>query len=430
MRVSRKRFAAGILFAAICVQFCLVPALAADAAPLPLPGAAEETAPPDGQGEDAPLPREEPWPLLDQAELSSLVGEYLKSHGMDETNSSVSFCYTGTGESWSYNGDMYMVGASLYKLPLMMNLAKKVWAGELSQDDILFDMDISYIEMRSLTYSDNEVSEKIILYFYPFRDYRLKLAEIAGIPEEQLPEEYFTANIFSANFMLGALKELYYHTEKYPNVVECLLDANPGEYYRKALDGKYTVAQKYGGGDGYLHTAAIIYTPVPCLVTVMTHHVPNAEYAIAGLGELLADYAVTMTERNEARHAALKDAAAGAVRAEQRARLTSAEAERLRKAEEEEARRRAEAEQAAAERAEQERLAAERAAAEEAAARQRAEEAAPLKIIALVLAVCLAALLGAYFVRRALGGRGRKAPPPPARGNAPGTEDRETADRM
>jgi len=199
----------------------------------------------------------------------------------------------------------------------------------------------------------------MIGYFGPFRAYRLMQAEIAGIPEEELPEMYFSSNAFSVRLMMGVLRELWSNTETYPNIIECMKAANPGEYFRLTMDGQYEVAQKYGGGDGYLHTAGIIYTPTPILLVVMTYRVTNAEYAIANLAQLLADYSLTLDERRDA------------VLAER-----AAEAERL-------AAEQAEQERLAAEQAERERLAAQEAEAErqrleaENAARQQAEAATP-----------------------------------------------------
>ena len=294
--------------------------------------------------------------LMDENELIGYITDFIRRHGIREGNFSFAFCYTGTGETFYYNPDQYINGASLYKLSLMMGLARKVSSGELQQTDSVAGMDISYVESRSLTYSDNEVSEAIIGYFNPFRDYRLMQAEIAGIPEEELSEEYFHSNTFSARFMMGVLKELWAHTEKYPNIIECLKVANPGEYFRRSLDGKYEVAQKYGGGDGYLHTAGIIYTPTPILLVVMSYRVTSAEQALAELAQDMVNYSITMDSRRDAILAARAEAE----------RIAAAEAEAARLAAEQ-----AEAERIAAEKAEAERLAAEKAEAE----RKAAEEA-------------------------------------------------------
>lgn len=254
-------------------------------------------------------------------------------------------------------------------------------------------MDISYIEKMSLTYSHNEISEMMIGYFGPFREYRLMQAELAGVPEEELPEEYFSNNIFSANFMLGVLETLYNDPATYPNVIECLLEAQPEHYFRLRLEGQYDVAQKYGGGDHYLHTAGILYTPTPCLVVVMTYYVSNAEAVIGDLAQMLADYSLTLDQRADQR--------------EEEARLQAeaeAEAARL----EEQARREEEARQKEqARREEQARLEEERQAREElqqlvqqSQEEARLQDGLVMERVMFCLVIVLFLLLVAYFWRK------------------------------
>ncbi len=311
-----------------------------------------------------PSPDDDTYYVLDAEELSGLVDQFMKERGIQADRFGVAFCYTGTGETWSYNGDMFMQGASLYKLSMNMGLAKLVHDGELAQTDKIQGMDISYIEMRSLTYSDNNVSEKLITYFSnrlgSFKNYKLMQAEIAGADPDALPWEYYNSNFFSPNFNLGALKELYNNTELYPNVLDCLYNANPGHYFRMTMDGKYTVAQKYGGGSGFLHTAGIIYTPTPILLVVMTRRVANAEYAIANMATLMTDYALTLDQRIKDHYDEIARQEEEARRAEEEARLAAEAEERARQEAEEAAR---QAEEAARQAAEEEaRRAAEQAA--------------------------------------------------------------------
>ena len=111
------------------------------------PEAGTEPVLPEGSG----VPADEAEPLLDAEELEDLIGTFREERGLTEENFSVAYCYTGTGETWSWNGDRFFPGASLYKLSLMMGLARKVSSGELRQEDEIYGMDISYIEKMSLT---------------------------------------------------------------------------------------------------------------------------------------------------------------------------------------------------------------------------------------------------------------------------------------
>ena len=395
---------------AVMLFSLLVPALAAEvepavaedaAAPVSTePDAAQEseTAEPDAAEED------DFFPVLDPEELSEMVADFMRQRGLKDTNFSMAYCYTGTGETWSCNGDTFWHGASFYKLPLMMYLSNKVATGQLQQTDQIMGMDISYIEMRALTYSDNNVSEKIITYCSADtgRDFRLVLADYADMTREELPADYLSRLIFSPNYMMNVLKKLYGDPDSYPNVIDCMLNAEPRHYFRFTLEGKYAVAQKYGGGslDGvrYLHTAGIVYTPVPFFLVVMTRNATNAEYAIAGMAELMADYTLKLDQRISDHYAELERQAEEARRAEEEARL-AAEAEERARLEAEEAARRAEeearlAEEEARRRAEQERQQAEQEAArQEQEAEEHAGEVASFRLIVIILSAALVGLI-------------------------------------
>lgn len=277
---------------------------------------------------------DEPYLVLDEAELSSLVGAYMKKNGIKDNNFAVSYCYTGTGETWSLNGDRYINGASLYKLSLIMWLAKKVAAGELGQEDVINGWTVSHIENRALVYSDNDVGEAMIAWCWnhlgSFAAYRLMQAGIAGVPEDALPAEYFSSNSFSSNFMLGVLQELYGNPEQYPTVIDRLLEANTKGNLILKTGGGVPIAHKYGGGDGYLHTAAIVYTPTPFLACVMTYRVSNAQAVLSGVLSLLEEYTRTLDQRIADHEAELARRAEEVRQAEEAARLADEDAERQR----------------------------------------------------------------------------------------------------
>ena len=186
---------------------------------------------------------------------------------------------------------------------------------------------------------------------------------------------------FNNRYMTSVMETLYSDSDSYPNVIDCLLRAEPTHYFRlsQSIDGVYDVAQKYGSfddqiGQSFNHTTGIIYTPNPCIVTVMTCNVSNYEKVISDAALMLTEYSLSLDDQ-----------------------LKSYEEE---KQAEEEAARKAE-EDAAAEKAEQERLAAERAAAEKAEQERLAAEQARketvkkvLTIVGIAAVVVLAAFIG------------------------------------
>lgn len=334
--------------------------------------------------------------VLDPAELEKLLADFTAERGLDESNFSLAYCYTGTGETWYYNGDTYFEGASLYKLPLMMGVARLVSEGQLAQEDELYGMSVSYIEKMAITYSDNEISETMIGYFTPFKAYRAMLAELAGIPAEELPSNYNSSNVFSARFMLGVLQNLYENPDTFPNILECMLDAQPEHFFRLNLEGVYDVAQKYGSADGNMHTAGIIYTPTPCLLTVMTHNASSAEYVIGDAAKMLADYTLTLDGRLAERQAEAEARAKEEAQAEAEARAEEEAQEAARQAEEEKAaaEARAQAEAEAAQAAEAQAQLAARTQAQAQDARNAVIMRASLGVLVFVLAalVCLYAV--------------------------------------
>ena len=98
-----------------------------------------------------------------------------------------------------------------------------------------------------------------------------------------------------------------------------LLPAQPDNYLNLSLKGRFDVAQKYGSyeepnGNKNDHIAAIVYTPTPIIVTVMTRNVGDYQTRMAEIGEYLADYALEL----DAKAAELEaERAAEAARAEE-----------------------------------------------------------------------------------------------------------------
>lgn len=259
--------------------------------------------------------------VLDSDELKKLVEDFLDARGIPHDRFRLGYTYTGTGETWYYNGDEWSYSASVYKLPLMMMLAQKVAHGELKQDDKVCGVDLSYAEQVVLTYSNNDYAHVMINYFDSELDYRTQQVAMSDVPVEDIPKLYFVSSHFSPRFIIGVLRNLYENPEEFPNIIECLKPACEGMYLSRSLGKEYEVAQKYGAYEEYNNIAGIVYMPNPIFIAIMTKWVGNAEGVISDAGRLLADYTLTLDERLAEREAAAK--------AEER-RLREEEAERLR----------------------------------------------------------------------------------------------------
>lgn len=263
----------------------------------PTPSATPEARPVDTTPTPSPTPdTSKPVTVVDSDALTELVENYLRENNRSGSGIAISYCYTGTGEIWLYNGDTFFEGASLYKLPLSMLIDNAIARGEITPESELCGMNVMYALERMLVYSDNTVAE-FLLGLYEPAELRALGAQMAGLSEESCPLAYARTNDYSPRFMLGLLLELYRHSEDYPDVLNYMLLASPGRFFRLTLEGQYDVAQKYGSHLPTLNSAAVIYTPRPFLLTVLTANSGGAEIVLGDMAELFAEYTLTLDEK-------------------------------------------------------------------------------------------------------------------------------------
>ncbi len=336
--------------------------------------------------------------VLDSDELKKLIEDFLDERGIAHDRFRLGYTYTGTNETWYYNGDVWSYSASVYKLPLMMMLAQKVANGELKQDDKVCGVDLTYAETSVLTYSNNDYAHVMIHYFDSERDYREQQVKMSDVPVEDIPERYYVSSHFSPRFVIGVLRNLYENPDQFPNIVECLKVAMPGQYLSRTLGDKYEVAQKYGAYEQFNNIAGIVYMPHPIFIAINTTWVGNAEQVLADAGKLLADYTLTLDARLEEREKAAK--------AEEERKLQEEEAERKR-LEEEAAQAEEEARIAEAQAVQEQAFAEEEAAAEEAVAVRNRVICAVAVVVVIAAVIAIAVISGKKKKRRRAAHRGR-----------------------
>lgn len=245
--------------------------------------------------------------------LDEIMANYMAEHNLSEKNFSMGYLYTGTGEYWYFNQDKVMTAGSIYKVPLNMRITEMVADGERSWDDYICGLPLAEAQRMSVTYSKNDISYALQSYcagisdfYYPA--YRTELLKYSTWTEAQIPEDYYTTNTFTADFMLNILSILYQGSDFYSNVIGYMLDAHPGEFFR-LYEGEYEIAHKYGSYEGALNDIGIVYTPEPFLLVVMTQNVGGAEKILGELCRLMTEYTVQLSAKYEAeRQACINEA--------------------------------------------------------------------------------------------------------------------------
>ena len=323
------------------------------AALLLLPGAAA-AAP---ETESAPIPDEDRFGGRD---WDAIMAEFIADHGAIPSRMGAAYYNTVTGEEHFFNGDQYRYAASVYKLPLNMVYAERVYRGEMQMDDRIGGWHYDEMQRLSLEYSSNSVSELLCNNLGSRQQYCEAIAAyLADDPAELDAEFYYKcyANSLTPKQVLCALKKLYAAPDRYPNVLEHMKNAQQKEYFC-LTERRFPIAHKYGclltEEANTVNDCGIVYTDDPILIVMFTGNMPGAF-------RLLGDYCTLMCDYAQYTRAVRLRAEAEAEAAEQ-ARLDAEAAEA------------AAAEKA--EKAERERLAAEKAAAEAAAAAERARQEA------------------------------------------------------
>lgn len=232
--------------------------------------------------------------ILDNAAITAMVEDYLAKKNVPADRVGIGYCYTATGDEWFHNPDSWFYPGSMYKVPLMMILSERVRSGEVSSDTQIGGLDLDTVFEYILVYSNNDYAHKVRTFLGGDEQWREEAKQYARL--DSYDERYMLYCYFSPRYMTQVFETLYKAPEKFPNVTDKLLEAEQGHYFRlpDAMH-PYDVAQKYGSyldneGSDWNHTAGIVYTENPFILTVMTKNVGGSESFIGELASLFKDY--------------------------------------------------------------------------------------------------------------------------------------------
>lgn len=340
--------AAAMLLSLILTFSLSVPALAEETAPAASPVASD---PVNAQTENAAGEQTaaEPTPaqsqdkgtgIIDAEALNAWAESFMQQHNLndDYKDFSIGFCYTGTGDCWYWDADVWMYSASMYKVPVAMLLAEKEAAGELTPKSVINGTTLEYLESTALVYSNNDSGHSMVSYLGGTYNGKCtdQIIKYTDLPQDYFSQDFFDVSYYTAKFMTQVMKALYYGgADHFPHIVDYLLEAQPGAYFRSdaELSAKYPIAQKFGAFEeqnsrNNNHCAAIIYTPTPIVVVVMTRNVGDYQKLIAEVGAYLADYSLELDGKvAELIRQAAEQAAQEKARAEEAAAAQSEQSE-------------------------------------------------------------------------------------------------------
>lgn len=201
--------------------------------------------------------------------LEEYVEEFMQAYSLDETNFSISYYNTVTGESYAYNDTWFSIAASTYKLPLNMVFYEMQFSGEITGDTCITwtGQTLDYIHEQSIVNSNNELSEALMYYWGSHTAYKEQLRRYFTMTDEEIDPLYWQANWFCTRMMMDCLKYLYENQDSFTELIGYMKQAMPGQYFKRGVTD-YEVAHKYGAVQVYNNDVGIIYTPQPYLLAV------------------------------------------------------------------------------------------------------------------------------------------------------------------
>lgn len=224
-----------------------------------------------------------------------IIAEFIESHATFKNQACFGYKNLVTGEEHFYNGDKYMFGASVYKLPLNMLYASKIAGGELSWDSQVGGYPLSYAMENSVVWSNNEISGALWHALGNFTQFRDAIAPLVG-EEPGVPDEiYYKENYFTARQIIFCLNELYSGGEEsYPRILEFMLRAEPERYFRMHPH-EFEIAHKYGylqSSDShlYINDCGIVFTDEPFAIVAFTDNINRPADVIADYCDLMIAY--------------------------------------------------------------------------------------------------------------------------------------------
>lgn len=242
--------------------------------------------------------------ILDAQELTARVESIISELGLDAERLAVGFYYAGTGDTYFYHGDRWMYSASLFKVPLYMALDDEIADGKIRESGS--DFTISTVDTyrdRVLINSVTGPAKWLMGYFGSYQECREEYRRYSELPDDYFPDTFAMNSYFSARFMVDVMAWLLEHADRYPKTLDSLY-RSPVRQDLTTVGEHYKVAQKYGDfADEYVnvhHMAAIIDTPTPIVVVVMTSGSRKHRLFMNEVSAMLADYSLELDRQTAA----------------------------------------------------------------------------------------------------------------------------------
>ena len=223
-----------------------------------------------------------------------VVDQVLEECDVSRDQITAGYCNLVTGEEHYINGDEYKTAASMYKLPLNMYFTDLIQSGQFDWDSYYPNVTYEYVRDASLIYSDNDWSmflwsSSVVGGYSKFRELT---APYMGVDLNDVPDNYYDDNIYTARQFINCLKLLYNEQERFPGIIDTLQQTEQERFFM-LREPRFKIAHKYGyisqNGHSFMNDCGLAFTSQPIALVMFTENVDNAE-------ELLTAYCTAVCE--------------------------------------------------------------------------------------------------------------------------------------
>ena len=244
--------------------------------------------------------------------VAMLFDKYNIEHEL-ELGCNIAFGYfnTLTSEEKYYNGDEFLISASMMKVPENMIYTDMIYNGELDWDSQINGWEYGYLQYRSIVHSDNQAFMDLLSGIGGYSGFKEKQIQYLGDdPSELLGWDYQCDNYYTAKEIINCLKLVYNEPERFAGILENMLEAEPYSYFRQ-YERRYPIAHKYGflpADQQYGHTiindCGVVFTDSPFIIVIFTDSISSAYDIIGEYCTLMCDYTNYRIEEQQASDAA------------------------------------------------------------------------------------------------------------------------------
>lgn len=230
--------------------------------------------------------------MVDYESVAKIIDQLFIEYNIDTDQVSIAFYDYNTDELFEYNGDVPMVAASVYKMPLVAIYIDAINEGYFSydthvhsltqyesdyQDDSSGYAEGSIAEMMamSIIHSDNDTAWALVFNLFDSWG-SFANAQLEFVDYPPMPEYFYTDNYMTASQTLATLIKISTQ-EDYEYLIELMLASEPRQLFTSYVSEG--MANKYGRFDEAVNDAGTYFEddePIYSLAA-FTDSVPNAD---------------------------------------------------------------------------------------------------------------------------------------------------------